>query len=53
MYHKTINSQLFCEFSGPLVTVSTTVITVIHSVEVVHFHRESCYQYARGPLAPK
>ena len=37
MYHIAISNQLFCEFSGPLVTVSTAVITVIHSAEVVHF----------------
>jgi len=53
MYHKTISNQLFCEISEPLVTVSTAVITVIHSAEVVHFHRESCCPYGRGPSTPK
>ena len=53
MYHKAISNQLFCEFSGPLVTVSTAVITVLHSAEVVHFHRESCCPYVRGPSTPK
>jgi hypothetical protein len=28
-------------------TVSTTVIIVLHSAEVVHFHCESCCSYAR------
>ena len=53
MYHIAISNQLFCEFSGPLVTVITAVITVTHSAEVVHFHRESCCPYARGPSTPK
>ena len=51
MYHKAISNQ--CEFSGPLVTVSMAVITVIHSAEVLHFHRESCCPYTRGPSTPK
>jgi hypothetical protein len=29
------------------VTVSTAVITVLHSTEVVHFHCESCFPYAQ------
>jgi hypothetical protein len=29
------------------VTVSTAVITVLHSAEVVHFHCESCSPYAQ------
>jgi hypothetical protein len=28
-------------------TVNMTVITVLHSTEVVHFHCESCCPYAR------
>jgi hypothetical protein len=40
--------RLFCKGSRPLVIVSTAVITVLHSVEVVHFHCESCFPYARG-----
>jgi hypothetical protein len=42
-----INDPLFYKGPRPLVTVSTTVITVLHSVEVVHFHCESCRLYAR------
>jgi len=53
MYHIAISNQLFCEFSGPLVTMSTGAITVIHTAEVVHFHRESCCPYARDPSTPK
>jgi hypothetical protein len=43
-----INDPLFHKGLRPLVTVSTTVITVLHSAEVVHFHCESCCPYARG-----
>jgi hypothetical protein len=32
---------LFCKGPRPLVTVSTAIITVLHSAEVVHFHCES------------
>jgi hypothetical protein len=36
-----INDPLFHKGLRPLVTVSTAVITVLHSAEVVHFHYES------------
>jgi hypothetical protein len=42
-----INDQLFHKGPRPLITVSTAVITVLHSAEVVHFHCESCCPYAR------
>jgi hypothetical protein len=42
-----INDPLFHKGLRPLLTVSTTVITVLHSAEVVHFHCESCCPYAR------
>jgi hypothetical protein len=42
-----INDPLFYKGPRPLVTVSTAVITVLHSTEVVHFHNESCRPYAR------
>jgi hypothetical protein len=32
--------SLFLKESRPLVSVSSTVITVLHSAEVVHFHHE-------------
>jgi hypothetical protein len=35
--------HLFCKGPRPLVTVSTAVITVLHSTEVVHFHCESWF----------
>jgi hypothetical protein len=35
--------HLFCKDPRPLVTVSTAVITVLHSTEVVHFHCESWF----------
>jgi hypothetical protein len=38
MTNNIISNHLFCEFSGPLVTVSTAVITVLHSTEVVHLY---------------
>jgi RNase P subunit RPR2 len=38
--------HLFCKGTRPLVTVSTTVITILHSSEVIHFHCESCSPYA-------
>jgi hypothetical protein len=37
-----IGDQLFHKGPRPLMTMSTTVITVLHSAEVVHFHCESC-----------
>jgi hypothetical protein len=42
-----INDQLFHKGPRSLVTVSTAVIKVLHSAEVVHFHCESCCPYAR------
>jgi hypothetical protein len=35
--------HLFCKGPRPLVTVSTAVITVLHSAEVVHFYCESWF----------
>ena len=34
-------------------TVSMAIIIVIHSAEVVHFHHESCCQFAQGLSTPK
>jgi hypothetical protein len=42
-----INDPLFHKGLRSLVTVSTAVITVLRSAEVVHFHCESCRSYAR------
>jgi hypothetical protein len=42
-----INDQLFHKGPRSLVTVSTTIITILHSAEVVHFHCKSCCPYAR------
>jgi hypothetical protein len=41
------SDQVFHKGLMPLVTVSTTVITVSHSAKVVHFHCELCIPYAR------
>jgi hypothetical protein len=43
-----IGDHLFRKGLRPLVTVSTTVITVLHSAEVVHFHCESYSPYAQA-----
>jgi hypothetical protein len=40
------SDQLFHKGLMPLETVSTAVITVSHSAEVVHFHCELCSPYA-------
>jgi hypothetical protein len=48
-----INDHLFHKGPRPLVTVSTAVITVLHSIEVVHFHCESCSLYVQGLQGPK
>jgi hypothetical protein len=42
-----INDPLFHKGPRSLVTVSTAVITVLHSAKVIHFHCESCRPYAR------
>jgi hypothetical protein len=42
-----ISDHLFHKGPRPLVTVSTADIPVLHSADVVYFHRESWFPYAR------
>jgi hypothetical protein len=42
-----IGDQLFHKGPRLLVTMRTTIITVLYSAEVLHFHSESCNPYAR------
>ena len=48
-YYKRIilSDHLFYKGPRPLMTMSTADIPVLHSAEVVHFHYESWYPYAR------
>jgi hypothetical protein len=48
-----ISGHLFRKGPRPLVTVSTAVITVLHSTDVVHFTVSRDYPYARGGQSPK
>jgi hypothetical protein len=41
-----ISDHQFCKGPMPLVTVSTADIPVLHSTEVVHFHRESWFTFS-------